>query len=121
MSTARSGDKPLIIRVHPPSCRPGPLADVDRFHAMVVGSTTIVVRGEIDLASTPDLTIALLDLNVDQADLAGVTFMDAAGFAVLLRAHRRRPGGLTLRRPSRRVMRLLDLIGHRGTFPIVDR
>lgn len=85
----------------------------------MIDPDTIAVVGEIDLATAPILRRALVDTSVRRIELSGVTFMDAAGLAALLDAHRpgQREHDLTLVAPSRSVRRLLDLIGHRHTFP----
>jgi anti-anti-sigma factor len=84
-----------------------------------IDATTIAVSGDIDAYSTPQLAAALADPILHRVILTAVTFIDAAGLAVLLTAHRSRPHGLTLCSPSRYVLRLLDLAGHALTFPIV--
>lgn len=76
-----------------------------------VGPSRLRVAGELDLASAPLLAAALLDQRIERIDLEGVTFVDAAGIAVLLEAvgpgdRQRR---LVLGSPSRSVHRLVDL------------
>jgi anti-anti-sigma factor len=78
---------------------------------------TIAVSGDIDAYSAPDLAAALTQPRVNRVLLTAVTFIDAAGLAVLLAAHQTRPHGLTLCSPSRSVLRLLDLTDHSSTFP----
>ena len=90
------------------------------FGARPIDATTIAVSGELDAYSAPDLAAALADPIVDRVILTAVTFIDAAGLAVLLEAHRSRPQGLTLCSPSRCVLRLLDLAGHCSTLRFVD-
>jgi anti-anti-sigma factor len=103
--------------------QPHPLSDdvPAPLHVTPFDTTTITVSGEVDLYSAPDLTAALEHPAVNRVILTGVTFIDAAGLAVLLTAHHRRPHGLTLCSPSRHVLRLLDLTGHRSTFPCATR
>ena len=88
--------------------------------ALPIDATTVAVSGDVDAYSAPDLAAALADPNVDRLILTAVTFIDAAGLAALLTAHRSRPQGLTLCSPSRCVLRLLDLAGHCSTFRIVN-
>lgn len=75
------------------------------------------VRGDVDIATAPDLG-AIVDAVIDRGhrfvvlDLAELDFMDAAGLRVIARAaHRLQPpdAGVTVRSPSARVRRLLDL------------
>lgn len=87
---------------------------------------TILVGGEIDLATGPQLLAVLVEL-VDRGcyrlivDLAQVTFLDCAGIRVLVDALRRvqeHGGSLRLVRPTRRVERVLALTGMTTVFPI---
>jgi anti-sigma B factor antagonist len=85
----------------------------------VDGHSNVRVTGEIDLATATELRQRLNaviaagtgDLDLDLAD---VTFLDSSGLVVLLAArqglhdkHHR----LTLRNPSRRVLRVFELSG----------
>ena len=99
---------------------PMTLEESPPFGARPIDATTIAVSGELDAYSAPDLAAALVDPIVDRVILTAVTFIDAAGLAVLLEAHRSRPQGLTLCSPSRRVLRLFDLAGHCSTLRFVD-
>jgi anti-sigma B factor antagonist len=89
--------------------------------------TTVTVRGELDLLSSPLLERALgpvLDSDAEQVivDLRGLEFMDSSGLHVLLRAHQlihdagRR---LVLVRGSETVQRVFDLTGVSDTLTIV--
>ena len=78
----------------------------------------IPVCGEIDIASAPRLLSridsVLLRGRPVVLDLESVSFMDAAGFRVLIRAAQLATGlgtTLTLRRPSKAVTRLISLLG----------
>jgi anti-anti-sigma factor len=82
-----------------------------------IDATTIAISGDVDAYSASQLAAALADPTVHRVILTAVTFIDAAGLAVLLTAHRSRPHGLTLSAPSRHVVRLLELAGHALTFP----
>ena len=88
------------------------------FNAVPIDARTVAISGDVDSWTAPDLATALADPAVDRVVLTAVAFMNAAGVAVLLDAHRARPHGLTLCSPSRCVLRLLDLVGHRATFRI---
>ena len=74
------------------------------------------VHGEVDIASAPQLAEALGDaLSEDSSvvlDMAGVTFVDAAGLRVILRAANslNGRGPLTLVHADR-VAKLLELVG----------
>jgi anti-anti-sigma factor len=78
------------------------------------GAATICVRGEIDLATAPELEAALLgvdDRTVD-LDLSGVTFCDACGLGVLDRARQRLGDRLRVRGSSahvRKVARVVEM------------
>ena len=82
----------------------------------------VFVRGEVDLASAPQLREAALTAlslgpKVLRLDLAHVTFMDVSGLHVLLSAQRRAAlmgGRLVLMGTSPTVERLLDLTGTRA-------
>jgi anti-anti-sigma factor len=76
------------------------------------------VEGELDGYTALMLAERLTDVIVQQGnlavtiDLAGVSFLDSTGTAVLLSAHqslRRRGGGLALRNPSRPVEKVLAI------------
>ena len=114
-----SGDHAAHIAslIHPACRRPD---DVWPFRAHATCPTTLVVGGDVDLASAPALREALADPAVVVVDMAAVTFIDAAGLGVLIEAHRRHRAGLTLRVPSAIVRRLLALTGHLDTFAIIE-
>lgn len=85
---------------------------------VALGPTTeVVVRGEIDIATTPAFDAALeaalgADVHVLEMDLSQVTFMGSSGLAGLLRAQRlmrERGARLVLLRPSRAVADLLEM------------
>jgi anti-anti-sigma factor len=74
----------------------------------------VFVRGEIDMATSPqvDDAVATLSTPAIVLDLAGVTFMGSSGLASLLRAQRRATdlgGSLVLRSPSRQVRDVLEM------------
>jgi anti-sigma B factor antagonist len=82
-------------------------------------AAVVVVHGEVDLATAPQLRDAALRALAVGAgnlhlDLTGVTFMDSAGLHVLLATRRRARltgGHLALCGTSRCVDRLLELTG----------
>ena len=87
--------------------------------------TVVQVSGELDIATAPLLHDHLFALIGDGhrivLELGGVEFMDSSGLEVLLSCHSRAEQagtGLVLRRPSRRVSRLLELTGLRSHFVI---
>jgi anti-anti-sigma factor len=98
-----------------------PESAVDELSAPVrirsIDSATIALSGELDAYSAPNVAAALTQPAVNRVFLTAVTFIDAAGLAVLVTAHHARPHGLTLCSPSRSVLRLLDLTGDCTTFP----
>ncbi|HEX8002663.1 MAG TPA: STAS domain-containing protein [Mycobacteriales bacterium] len=91
------------------------------------GTTVVVVRGELDIASAAALretflrlidTETLPDLAIDGS---GLTFVDSSGLAVLLMAARRwNDAGkrITLRDPSPTLVRIVDLTGVRRAFDL---
>lgn len=65
------------------------------------GVTIVAVQGEVDLATTPQLSAALYEAAAAGSqiivDLSAVTYMDSSGFGTLLGATKRlRPTGGTL-------------------------
>jgi anti-sigma B factor antagonist len=87
---------------------------------------TIMVGGEIDLATSPQLRAVLVDL-VDRGfhqlivDLEQVSFLDCAGIGMLVDARRRvqvHGGSLKLVRPRPFVRRVLALTGMTTVFSI---
>lgn len=84
------------------------------------GHPVISVIGEIDICTAPAMHAYLLEAGTGirdngrdlVVDLSAVTFMDASGLTVLLRAeHRVRPAGghLRLAAPTERIIRLLAI------------
>jgi hypothetical protein len=67
-----------------------------RFGPRSIDATTVAVSGEVDARSAPELAVALADRDVDRVMLTAVTFIDAAGLAVLLESHRSRSQGVDL-------------------------
>ena len=112
--------------------RGDPMADeeevlADRVLAAVVrsvdpsGTTVLALRGELDVSSAAtvrDEVTAALAESPDALvfDLAGLTFMDSSGIAILLVAAKAVP--VRLRRPSPAVARLIELTGLTRVLPI---
>jgi anti-anti-sigma factor len=92
-------------------------------------SATVVLDGEIDIATSPGirrfLMAAISGGNVHLAvDMSGVTFIDASGInALVATANRARQagGGLSLLAPSRQVRRLLDVFHLDAILPTAQR
>ena len=82
------------------------------------GTAVVTMCGEIDAASTPTF-FALVDQAVNAAphvvfDMRDVWFMDSSGLAVFeyaTREQQRRGGTITVRQPSRAVMRTMEITG----------
>jgi anti-sigma B factor antagonist len=92
------------------------------------GSATVAVRGEVDLATAPEVQERLLKV-IDKAperlivDLAGLAFIDCAGVTVLERVYResRRQGcPMVLRAVHGLARRVFALTGLDQSCPIVD-
>lgn len=93
-------------------------------HVSRIGShDVVVVKGEVDLASAPELDEALGKFKNREVfvDLRKTDFMDSAGLRVLLSNQARideHGGKLNLVLGEGPVMRLLELAGVRDTFSI---
>jgi anti-anti-sigma factor len=85
---------------------------------------TIVVGGDIDMASGPRLEAALQERENGKPlviDMAGVGFIDSSGLRVLFDANKRaseRGTEVRLRAVSGEVMRLFEITGTTGQFQI---
>jgi anti-anti-sigma factor len=85
-------------------------------------TATVAIRGELDLATMPQLSQRLAQVLADGPqrlvlDLAGVTFIDCASARLITSAGRHLPAGARpgIRLPSmvvRRVLALTDLADH---------
>jgi anti-anti-sigma factor len=93
------------------------------------GRTVIAVRGELDLATSPELEAALLpDLREGGSailDLRGLEFMDSTGVRVIVAAHlaaEEHGGTLSLVRtvPDGAVARVLEISGLDAVLNLVD-
>jgi anti-sigma B factor antagonist len=92
-------------------------------------SATVVLDGEIDIATCPAIRRFLMaaisggDVHL-AVDVSGVAFIDASGIGVLVAAAnraRQAGGGLTLLAPSPQVRRLLDILRLDAVLPIAER
>lgn len=90
------------------------MLDLDTKHD---GNTsTVLVKGEVDLESSPELWTDLQQTvktdRLVRIDLSGVDYMDSTGVAVLVRALKQAQqvnASITLVHPSPRVQAVLDL------------
>jgi anti-sigma B factor antagonist len=94
--------------------RPGCLLDIQVHWASQ--DVTVILSGELDLASAPALTARLAELVAKHPqrlvlDLAQVVFMDCAGLTPVATARRALPADrpLILRSPARAVRQLLKI------------
>ena len=91
------------------------------------GRLVVLVRGELDIATAPDLEKALLDAATGEelpvfVDLTGTTFLDSTGLKILVHASRQLEGRFTLICPADHypVMRVVRMAGLDQAFPIVE-
>ena len=91
-------------------------------------ATIVVVSGELDLASSPELQEQLdrvweSDPELLVIDLRQLEFMDSTGLSIIVGAHQRmaeKGQSLSLVRGSPQVQRLLDLTGVAERLRLVD-
>jgi anti-sigma B factor antagonist len=91
-------------------------------------AAVVVVRGELDLATSPELEEQLRriwDTGNEQLviDLRELEFMDSTGLSIIVKAHQRLTDEgrqLSLVRGSQQVQRLLDLTGVSERLKLVD-
>lgn len=104
---------------------PGPLSIDSRRDGDAV---LIVLRGELDLASAPELERELREVEASSPsriaiDLRGLGFMDSTGLQALLRARERAGSAsyeLTLRRGPHQVQRVFELTRTVDAFSFED-
>jgi anti-sigma B factor antagonist len=93
------------------------------------GRAVVVIRGELDLATAPDLDTALNDrLDAGQdvvVDLRELEFMDSTGLRVLVSAHTRVEGSdqsfLIVRPlPGAPIERILTVAGVEKVLELID-
>lgn len=98
--------------------------EIDPLTVSVDERGTIVVRGEVDIASGPLLDITIRACEADgpvSIDLTEVTFMDSTGLRALLNASRRANDQstlVTLRGVGPVVRRLFEITGTADRFTI---
>jgi anti-anti-sigma factor len=94
--------------------------DFDLTVAREAGATRLVLRGELDLATAPQLEHALAAAGDGVLlDLRGLTFMDSTGVRVLLEAAER-GGGLRIVPPAEGDARVtIDQSGIGPLLPLV--
>lgn len=88
--------------------------------------TTLVLSGEIDIATSGRVREALIAIsssgeNKVVVDMTNVTFMDSTGLAALvgpLKRFRTLNGEIVLRSPSRGVQKVLEISGLTRVFTI---
>jgi anti-anti-sigma factor len=92
------------------------------------GAVVITVTGEVDMGTSPRVWDAILSRSSSPPevvlDLAGVSFLDSAGLAVLIRGHHHmtaQGGRLVLRNVSRPVGRTIDIAGLTKLLPVDGR
>lgn len=85
----------------------------------------VVLAGELDINTSPDLQDALAPLcdapRTVAVDLSGLEFIDSTGLAALLGAHKAlndQGGTLELRHPSKMVVGLVQITGLDDVFEI---
>ena len=93
------------------------------------GRAVVVIRGELDLATAPDLEAAIksrLDDGQDVVvDLRELEFMDSTGLRVLVAAHGRVEGTeqrllLVRPRPGAAIERILAIAGVESVLDVID-
>jgi anti-anti-sigma factor len=83
------------------------------------GEMVLVLSGELDLSSAPELERALTEIGAQAGDrvvfdLSHLSFMDSTGVSVLVRAKQDADAGgrsIAVRQPTGQVRRLLELVG----------
>ena len=112
----------------PPESRVGPTQHFDcQIHPGGPDTAWVRGRGELDLASAPQLKQALADalgaMPLVVLDLRELTFMDSTGIHVVIEADsqaRRAGRRLVLVRGPAQVDRLLELVGLTDRLEIID-
>lgn len=85
----------------------------------------LVVSGELDIATAPDLEAAFeqalgTDPHSIEVDLSQVTFIDSTGIRLLLLISERGDGRVSLI-PGAQVDRVIEITGMRSRLPLVER
>jgi anti-sigma B factor antagonist len=104
--------------VHKTSSHSGPTSWKVTEVSDLRGDRTLVLHGELDIATAPELIDLLARLrhhgHAVTVDLAEVTFMDSTGLTALMDARRQSESNgwaFSVRRPSPAVRRVFDLAG----------
>ena len=91
------------------------------------GGASVVVRGEVDMATAPQLREALFGIVDGGAtsiaiDCRGLEFLDSSGIGVLIAVRKRLGdgGALTLEAPPAHVRKVLELTGVTDHVTIVS-
>jgi anti-sigma B factor antagonist len=93
------------------------------------GRAIVVIRGELDLATAPDLEAALMErLDAGQdvvVDLRELAFLDSTGLRVLVASHAHAAAGgpsfLIVRpRPGAAIQRILAIAGVESVLDFID-
>jgi anti-sigma B factor antagonist len=93
------------------------------------GRAVVVIRGELDLATAPDLDAALMELlDAGQdvvVDLRELEFMDSTGLRALVAAHTRADGGeqtfvIVRPLPGGPIERILAIAGVESVLELID-
>ena len=94
------------------------------------GRAVVVLRGELDLATAPDLESALTELQEAGQDVAvdlrELAFMDSTGLRVIVAAHARAQdagaaaSSSCARGRGRPIERILDIAGVASVLEVVD-
>ena len=102
------------------------MADLELESHPAEDSDTVIVRGEIDMATAPqlrDLLNGLVDGGSSRIvlDCRGLDFLDSSGIGVLVAVRKRLgdDGALTLESPPAHVRKVLDLTGVSAHVAIV--
>jgi anti-anti-sigma factor len=106
------------VRYGSPTRTPGPTSWKVTEVADLHGDRLLIVHGELDIATAPELTRLLVRLRTHghpvTLDLAEVTFIDSTGLSALLDAHfesERNGWEFSVRNPSAAVLRVVELAG----------
>jgi anti-anti-sigma factor len=93
------------------------------------GRAVVVIRGELDLATAPDLDAALQELAEAGkdvvVDLRELAFMDSTGLRVIVAAHARAEAGdhsfvIVRPTPGAPIERILAIAGVESVLELVD-
>ncbi len=90
-------------------------------HVDPSGAQIVILRGELDSSNASSLQDAVASIVAQRPerlifDLAGLSFMDSAGIAVLINTTKQT--SVSLRNPSPIIRRVLEATGLTGVLPI---